>query len=122
MLLVMSTSGVLNNPTDSIPIALDKTAHNEENKPQINIWDITWSKIDKFLPNLREELFPAKSPPATTQPLQIASDTLLPPDFELVEHNTPNNLQPANEGAQPIEHLDGISNPNTNVSDDVIIV
>ncbi|CAG8710752.1 31054_t:CDS:2, partial [Racocetra persica] len=48
MLLVMSTSGVF-NPPGTTKSSGGKT---------IELWDITWTKIDKFLPKLKDELFP----------------------------------------------------------------
>ncbi|CAG8656602.1 17032_t:CDS:10 [Dentiscutata erythropus] len=53
MLLVMSTSGVFNPPGTT-----KVETKNVGGKAPVELWDITWTKIDKFLPKLKDELFP----------------------------------------------------------------
>ncbi|KAJ3279884.1 GDP/GTP exchange factor for ARF, partial [Borealophlyctis nickersoniae] len=50
MILVMTTQGVLQpQPSSSTPVSAGGVH---------NLWDVTWQKIDTFLPGLRDELFP----------------------------------------------------------------
>ncbi|KAF0385373.1 Sec7-domain-containing protein [Gigaspora margarita] len=53
MLLVMSTSGVFNPPG-----TINAATQSSGGKVPVELWDITWTKIDKFLPKLKDELFP----------------------------------------------------------------
>ena len=53
MLLVMSTSGVLVDP--SLPPAVVDGALVDS---ELDLWELTWTKIVKFLPTLQDELFP----------------------------------------------------------------
>jgi len=53
MLLVMSTSGVLVDP--SLPPAMVDGALVDT---ELDLWELTWTKIVKFLPTLQDELFP----------------------------------------------------------------
>jgi len=53
LLLVMSTSGVLVDPS-SPPFLVEENFRDSE----LDLWEITWSKISKFLPNLQDDLFP----------------------------------------------------------------
>ncbi|RHZ59918.1 hypothetical protein Glove_360g53 [Diversispora epigaea] len=56
MILVMSSSGVFNPPgTNSVET-------NTSGKPQLELWDLTWEKVDKILPDLKNDLFPQVKP------------------------------------------------------------
>jgi len=54
VLLVMSSSGYLTPPED-------------ENGEGDRLWQETWTRLDRFLPSLKEEIFPA--PPPRPPPL-----------------------------------------------------
>ncbi|KTW32298.1 uncharacterized protein T551_00389 [Pneumocystis jirovecii RU7] len=56
VLLVMNTSGYLVPPLDS-DLILSKNS--DDNQFRYILWKETWIRIDRFLPNLKEELFPA---------------------------------------------------------------
>jgi hypothetical protein len=55
MLLVMYTSGAFTTiPPHDLPA---------DTPPEYNhLWDITWERLDGFMPNLKGELFPAPAP------------------------------------------------------------
>jgi hypothetical protein len=66
MLLVMSTSGVINPPgTTSPPTSVNS-------KQPVELWDVTWEKVDKFLPKLKDELFPTPPPQSTENSINVA--------------------------------------------------
>lgn len=48
MLLVMSTAGIFKAPKAGEP----------ENDPSVELWNMTWMRVNSFLPNLHGELFP----------------------------------------------------------------
>ncbi|GBC25460.1 uncharacterized protein OCT59_019907 [Rhizophagus irregularis] len=58
MLLVMSTSGVINQPGMTSPTGVSS-------KQSVELWNVTWEKVDKFLPKLKDELFPTPPPQST---------------------------------------------------------
>ncbi|KAL0964389.1 hypothetical protein UPYG_G00323170 [Umbra pygmaea] len=112
MLLVMDTAGIFHN-------ADSRTGYSD-------LWEITWERIDCFLPNLREELFKqtvvpqsdrapsppvelahpvAPSPPASPPPAQTPSP--MPVPAPLTEPKTPS--RPASPQDPPP--------PNTNGTD-----
>lgn len=62
MLLVMSTSGVINPPGTSSPTGVNF-------KQPVELWNVTWEKVDKFLPKLKDELFPTPLPQSTEKSL-----------------------------------------------------
>ena len=81
MLLVMTTQGVF-QPTETMT-------------GSVNLWNVTWSKIDEFLPGLKDDLFPAGAAEAETladkQPTasklasqDVARETKAPPMAEVV--------------------------------------
>eukprot|EP00126_Sphaerothecum_destruens_P004291 Sdes_comp18095_c0_seq1m7526 len=51
MLLVMSTAGVIVDPSTKTG---DESAH--------ALWSLTWGLVDRFAPNLRQDLFPPAEP------------------------------------------------------------
>lgn len=53
MILVMSYSGMFNPPGNS-----SVEAGATSGKPPIELWDLTWDKVNKFLPDLKNDLFP----------------------------------------------------------------
>src|SRR5437868_9187745 len=70
MLLVMATSGVINPPgTAQSPTATITS------KQPVELWDVTWEKVNKFLPNLKDELFPPP-PPEETPPKSSSLSSL----------------------------------------------
>src|SRR4051794_13168440 len=66
MLLVMSTSGVINPPgITSQPAGVNS-------KQSVELWNVTWEKVDKFLPKLKDELFPTPPPQSAEKSLSIS--------------------------------------------------
>ncbi|GBB94028.1 hypothetical protein RclHR1_02280001 [Rhizophagus clarus] len=63
MLLVMSTSGVINPPGMTSPPT------DVNSKQPVELWNVTWEKVDKFLPKLKDELFPTPIPQFTEKSL-----------------------------------------------------
>ncbi|KAG9300462.1 hypothetical protein G9A89_010088 [Geosiphon pyriformis] len=139
MLLVMSTSGVLNlpaPPTSPLPEISDEVKG--IGRTPIDLWDITWTKIGKFLPKLKEELFPTVSSSMTSAeaiPNESASGSQAQSGFEIIDRDASENsnnaltlpLQPVNivakfENSTAGQLHDGGSSTSTSVSDDVIIV
>ncbi|QSL66797.1 hypothetical protein MERGE_001184 [Pneumocystis wakefieldiae] len=57
VLLVMNTSGYLVPPPDS-NAEFSENIHHSDNQFHCTLWKETWNRINRFLPHLREELFP----------------------------------------------------------------
>ena len=67
MLLVMSTSGVFDHNEDDQSLQLTQKAHDhlqdQDSKRHYSaLWQVTWERIDCFLPNLRREMVASRSP------------------------------------------------------------
>ena len=64
MLLVMSTSGVFDHSEEDQTLQLtQKTQENQDTKRHYSaLWQVTWERIDCFLPNLRKEMLASRSP------------------------------------------------------------
>ena len=60
MLLVMSTQGIFDtfrNPS----------SQSEADSPKQQLWEMTWRRIETFLPNFIQELFPSFTPPTSSK-------------------------------------------------------
>ncbi|CAG8666174.1 10931_t:CDS:10, partial [Ambispora leptoticha] len=95
MLLVMSTSGILNPPIspNETTTTLDEP-NKASNRTPIELWNITWTKIDKFLPKLKDELFPptsssnqSSSLPDNNLSQELTSESNLQSGFEIIEQH-----------------------------------
>lgn len=84
MLLVMSTAGIF----DEEECTLTAHSHRDSCKTHRSdsevhkysaLWQVTWERIDCFLPNLRQELFTPRgqSPPANTPPVKAEQEEVL---------------------------------------------
>ena len=85
MLLVMSTAGIF----DEEECALTAHSQGESRKTHSRsdsevhkysaLWQVTWERIDCFLPNLRQELFTPRSQslPANSPPVKVEQEKLL---------------------------------------------
>lgn len=69
MLLVMSTQGIFDN-------FMSPGSQSEVDTPKQLLWGMTWQRIEAFLPNFIQELFPNFIPPAaTTNPPPTIEDS-----------------------------------------------
>lgn len=59
MLLVMSTQGIFDN-------FMNPSSQSEVDHPKQQLWAVTWRRIETFLPNFIQELFPNFVPSAST--------------------------------------------------------
>ncbi|CAG8513943.1 11930_t:CDS:10 [Ambispora gerdemannii] len=147
MLLVMSTSGILNPPIslNETTTTLDES-NKASNRAPIELWNITWTKIDKFLPKLKDELFPSTS---SSNPLSSLPDNNLSQEstsennvqsgFEIIDQHVQDDIanesssssaapKPEKVEAAELEKtrepttIEVVVNTNTSISDDVIIV
>ena len=64
MLLVMSTSGVFDHSEEDQTLQLtQKTQESQDSKRHYSaLWQVTWERIDCFLPNLRRDMLASRSP------------------------------------------------------------
>ena len=64
MLLVMSTSGVFDHSEDDHTLQLTQKAQEiQDTKRHYSaLWQVTWERIDCFLPNLRRDMLASRSP------------------------------------------------------------
>eukprot|EP00795_Rhopilema_esculentum_P008272 gene8272-14228_t len=66
MLLVMSTSGVFDHSEDDQTLQLTHKAHEQHEQDAKRhysaLWQVTWERIDCFLPNLRRDMLASSSP------------------------------------------------------------
>ena len=65
MLLVMSTSGVFDHSEDDQTLQLTHKAHEQQQDTKRHysaLWQVTWERIDCFLPNLRRDMMASRSP------------------------------------------------------------
>lgn len=46
-----------------------------ENANNSEVWDETWKRVDRFLPDLYKEIFPETSPPAGLTSTEISKKT-----------------------------------------------
>ncbi|XP_020603212.1 Golgi-specific brefeldin A-resistance guanine nucleotide exchange factor 1-like [Orbicella faveolata] len=109
MLLVMSTAGIF----DEEECAL--TAHSQGDSRKTHsrsdsevhkysaLWQVTWERIDCFLPNLRQELFTprSQSPPANTPPVKVEQEKVL--------------TEPSNPGSDltcPVDEVEKLNKPD----------
>ena len=60
MLLVMSTQGIFDN-------LMTPSSQSEVESPKQQLWGMTWKKIETFLPNFIQELFPNFTPPTLSK-------------------------------------------------------
>ena len=60
MLLVMSTQGIFDN-------LMTPSSQSEVESPKQLLWGMTWRKIETFLPNFIQELFPNFTPPTLSK-------------------------------------------------------
>ena len=67
MLLVMSTQGIFDN-------LMNPKSQSDVDSPKQQLWGITWRRIDTFLPNFIQELFPNFAPPTTVEATPKAQD------------------------------------------------
>uniref|UniRef100_A0A7M5X4G9 SEC7 domain-containing protein n=1 Tax=Clytia hemisphaerica TaxID=252671 RepID=A0A7M5X4G9_9CNID len=88
MLLVMSTAGIFEQPCadgeDGVP---SSAAEQEKHRKYSALWQVTWERIDCFLPNLRNDLV------ATQSPVSIRAISPPEPDIPLgmTMHTTDEN-------------------------------
>ncbi|XP_057309577.1 Golgi-specific brefeldin A-resistance guanine nucleotide exchange factor 1-like [Hydractinia symbiolongicarpus] len=65
MLLVMSTAGIFEHHHDNDPNTESQPQHlkaDSKSRKYSALWQVTWERIDCFLPNLRDELLATQSP------------------------------------------------------------
>ncbi|KAI9005729.1 hypothetical protein DFJ74DRAFT_691912 [Hyaloraphidium curvatum] len=94
MLLVMSTQGMFQPRSENV-----------DNDPAGNLWDVTWTFLSPFLPNLKDELFPPGPPEDTERPGPEAGSVK---DAGEAAHGSPplaNAADEAPEGA----HVNGVA-------------
>ena len=79
MLLVMSTAGLFGDVTETIAMEIKGDVSSIKYTPQYQLWVLSWQRIEKFLPHLKAEIFPAarsapSSPAVVAQPpVKVAS-------------------------------------------------
>uniref|UniRef100_A0A3P8YCH0 Golgi-specific brefeldin A-resistance guanine nucleotide exchange factor 1 n=1 Tax=Esox lucius TaxID=8010 RepID=A0A3P8YCH0_ESOLU len=88
MLLVMDTAGIFHN-------ADSRTGYSD-------LWEITWERIDCFLPNLREELFKQTVIP---QPVPAPTPAMPTPLKMSPQISTPMNQSPMNQSPLILQPL-----------------
>ncbi len=67
MLLVMSTSGVFDHSDDDQSLQLTQKSHDSPQQSDTKrhysaLWQVTWERIDCFLPNLKRDMVASRSP------------------------------------------------------------
>lgn len=89
MLLVMYTSGAFTTiPPHDLPAG---------STPEYNhLWDITWERLDGFMPNLKRDLFPA--PAVEPKPESTAQE----PDQSAAPDNQNENTQQPDDNSSDI--------------------
>lgn len=79
MLLVMSTAGLFGDVIETIAMETKGDVSSIQHTPQYQLWLLSWQRIEKFLPHLKVEIFPAarsapSSPAVVAQPtVKVAS-------------------------------------------------
>ena len=79
MLLVMSTAGLFGDVMETIAMETKGDISSIQYTPQYQLWVLSWQPIEKFLPHLKAEIFPASrsapsSPAVLAQPpVKVAS-------------------------------------------------
>ena len=73
MLLVMSTACLFGDVTETIAMETKGDVSSIQYTPQYQLWVLSWQRIEKFLPHLKAEIFPAarsapSSPAVVAQP------------------------------------------------------
>ena len=73
MLLVMSTAGLFGDVMETIAMETKGDLSSIQYTPQYQLWVLSWQRIEKFLPHLKSEIFPAarsapSSPAVVAQP------------------------------------------------------
>ena len=63
----MSTQGIFDN-------FVNQNSSSEIDSPKQRLWNITWRKIETFLPNFIRELFPSFTPPVLEKTTPKAQD------------------------------------------------
>ena len=63
----MSTQGIFDN-------LMNPKSPSDVDSPKQQLWGITWRRIDTFLPNFIQELFPNFAPPTTAEATPKAQD------------------------------------------------
>jgi len=109
MLLVMETAGVFDPPSDTTDQDLSTMSAEQQqqlNQQGLQLWDLTWHRIELFLPNLREE-DPFKSKNLSLR--QQHEDSLKKEDVSLDVSDVQNN---AGDQAAEGTELDSPADPN----------
>ena len=60
MLLIMSTQGIFDT-------FMNSSSQSEADSPKQQLWETTWGRIETFLPNFIQELFPSFTPPTSSK-------------------------------------------------------
>ena len=73
MLLVMSTAGLFGDVMETVAMETKGEVSSIQHTPQYQLWLLSWQRIEKFLPHLKVETFPAarstpSSPAVVVQP------------------------------------------------------
>ena len=68
MLLVMSTQGIFDN------FMTQGSQSSEVESPKQQLWGMTWRRIETFLPNFIQELFPSFTPPTASKATPTTED------------------------------------------------
>ena len=77
MLLVMSTAGLFGNITEIISLESKGDQSSLKEDHGFQLWQLSWQRIEKFLPKLQSEIFPTSKSSSVT-PTDVTTPTDVP--------------------------------------------